>query len=47
MKFEFMVRTIANVPLTMVRTHGSWTIATKLFTDWNGALGNGDEYVLS
>jgi hypothetical protein len=44
--FEFMIRTTANVPLKMVRTHGNWIIAMKLIADWNGALGNG-EYVFS
>jgi hypothetical protein len=43
--FEFMIRT--NVPLAMVRTHGNWIIAMKLIADWNGALGNGDDYVFS
>jgi hypothetical protein len=45
--FEFMIRTTTNVSLTMVRTLGNWIIAMKLIADWNGALGNGDKYVLS
>jgi hypothetical protein len=45
--FEFMIRTTANVPLSMVRTLGNWIIAMKLIADWNGALGNGDDYVFS
>ena len=44
--FEFMIRTTANVSLTMVKTLGNWIIAMKLIADWNGALGNG-EYVFS
>ena len=45
--FEFMIRTTANVPLAMVRTHGNWIVAMKLIADWNGALGHGGEYVFS
>ena len=45
--FEFMIRTTTNVSLTMVRTLGNWIIAMKLIADWNGALGNGDDYVFS
>ena len=45
--FEFMIRTTANVSLTMVKTLGNWIIAMKLIADWNGALRNGDKYVLS
>jgi hypothetical protein len=43
--FEFMIRTTANVPLAMVRTHGNWIVAMKLIADWNGGLGHGGEYV--
>jgi hypothetical protein len=45
--FEFMIRTTANVSLTMIKTLGNWIIAMKLIADWNGALRNGDKYVLS
>jgi hypothetical protein len=45
--FEFMIRTTANVPLSMVRTLGNWIIAMKLIADWNGALGNNGNYVFS
>ena len=45
--FEFMIRTTANVPLPMVRSHGNWIIAMKLIADWNGALGNNGNYVFS
>jgi hypothetical protein len=45
--FEFMIRTTADVPLAMVRTHGNWIVAMKLIADWNGALGNAGDYVFS
>jgi hypothetical protein len=45
--FGFMIRTTTNVPLAMVRTHGSWIVTLKLIADWNGALGHGSEYVFS
>jgi hypothetical protein len=44
---EFMIRTTANVPLPMVRSHGNWIIAMKLIADWKGALGNSGNYVFS
>jgi hypothetical protein len=43
--FEFMIRTTADVPLAMVRTHGNWIVAMKLIADWNGALAG--DYVFS
>ena len=45
--FEFMIRTTANVSLTMVKTLDNWIIAMKLIADWNGALGNNGNYVFS
>jgi hypothetical protein len=44
---EFMSRTTASIPISMIKTHGNWITAMKLIADWSGALGfkndNGDQ----
>jgi hypothetical protein len=46
----FMSRTIADVPLAMIKTHGNWITTMKLIADWSGALSsnsNDDDHVFS